>query len=223
MIGFYNVSVILTYVGLMSSLFGMANLALAPVNDAASLKIAFFCLILSGFCDMFDGKIARRIKRTAQEKEFGIQIDSLCDLICFGVYPAFIVITISHRHWISMVAGGLFVLGGVIRLGYFNVMEHERQQQTDENRKYFQGLPITSSAIVFPFVFAIESIANAFGPKIPFKIPSLNLIYTIVMFLVAILFVGDIKVKTPGTKETIFMGLIGLFIIVGIIIGKPVV
>ena len=223
MIGFYNVSVILTYVGLMSSLFGMANLALAPANDAASLKIAFLCLILSGFCDMFDGKIARKIKRTAQEKEFGIQIDSLCDLICFGVYPAFIVITMSHRHWLSMVAGGLFVLGGVIRLGYFNVMEHERQQQTDENRKYFQGLPITSSAIVFPFIFAIESLANAFGPKIPFKIPSLNLIYTVMMFLVAILFVWDIKVKKPRTKETIFMAIIGVFIIVGIIIGKPVV
>lgn len=223
MIGFYNVSVILTYVGLMSSLFGMANLALAPANDPVSLKIAFLCLVLSGFCDMFDGKIARRIKRTPQEKEFGIQIDSLCDLICFGVYPAFIVITMSHRHWISMVAGGLFVLGGVIRLGYFNVMEHERQQQTDENRKYFQGLPITSSAIVFPFIFAIESMANEFGPKFPFKIPSLNLIYTIIMFLVAILFVWDIKVKKPGTKETIFMAFIGLFIILGIIIGKPVV
>ena len=41
MIGFYNVSVILTYVGLMSSLFGMANLALAPSGDAISLKRAF--------------------------------------------------------------------------------------------------------------------------------------------------------------------------------------
>ena len=223
MIGFYNVSVILTYVGLMSSLFGMANLALAPQGDAIALKIAFFCLIISGFCDMFDGKIARRIKRTSQEKEFGIQIDSLCDLICFGVYPAFIVISLSHKHWLSMIAGGLFVLGGVIRLGYFNVMEHERQQQTDENRKYFQGLPITSSALVFPFIFALESVANLFETKIPFKVPSLNLIYTVMMFLVAFLFVWDIKVKKPGLKETIFMAIIGTLIIVGIIVGKPVV
>ncbi len=223
MIGFYNISVILTYVGLMSSLFGMANLVLAPAGDPTSLKIAFLCLVFSGFCDMFDGKIARMVKRTQQEKEFGIQIDSLCDLICFGVYPAFIVVTMSHLHWISMIAGGLFVLGGVIRLGYFNVMEHERQQQTTENRKYFQGLPITSSAIVFPFIFAIESIVNAFETKIPFKVPNLNLIYTVIMFLVAILFVWDIKVKKPGTKETVFLASIGLLIIIGIIVGKPVV
>lgn len=223
MIGFYNVSVILTYVGLMSSLFGMANLALAPVEDPVALKISFLCLIFSGFCDMFDGKIARRTKRSAQAKEFGIQIDSLCDLICFGVYPAFIVINMSHKHWISMIAGGLFVLGGVIRLGYFNVMEHERQQQTEENRKYFQGLPITSSAIVFPFIFAVESLANKFDAQIPFKVPSLNLIYTVLMFLVAILFVWDIKVKKPGKKETIFMAIIGIIIILGIIIGKPAV
>ena len=39
----------------------------------------------------------------------------------------------SNRHWLSMIAGGLFVLCGVIRLGYFNVMEHERQKQTEEN------------------------------------------------------------------------------------------
>ena len=220
MIGFYNISVVLTYLGLMSSLFGMANILLAPAGDPWSLKLAFFCLLFSGFCDMFDGKIARRIKRTAPEKEFGIQIDSLCDLICFGVYPAFIVVSMSNRHWLSMIAGGLFVLCGVIRLGYFNVMEHERQKQTEENRKYFQGLPITSSAIIFPFIFAVECLVNKYEKSIPLKIPSLNLMYTIIMFMVAFLFVWDIKVKKPGTKEAIVMAVIGVLAVVGIIIGE---
>ena len=147
MIGFYNISVILTYVGLMSSLFGMANLVLAPAGDPTSLKIAFLCLVFSGFCDMFDGKIARMVKRTQQEKEFGIQIDSLCDLICFGVYPAFIVVTMSHLHWISMIAGGLFVLGGVIRLGYFNV-----------DKRYFQQRNCTSSR--FSYLSSICMVGN---------------------------------------------------------------
>ena len=49
-------------------------------------KSAVFCLALSGLCDMFDGKIARRKKdRTEDEKKFGIQIDSLCDVVCFGL------------------------------------------------------------------------------------------------------------------------------------------
>lgn len=150
---------------------------------------------------MFDGKIARRIQRSDAAKEFGIQIDSLCDLICFGVYPAFIVITMSHKHWISMIAGGLFVLGGVIRLGYFNVMEHERQQITDENRKYYQGLPITSSALIFPFIFAVEGLVNRYRPRIPIEIPNMNLIYTIIMFLVAFLFVWVSKSKNRDERN----------------------
>ena len=218
MIGYYNVSVILTYIGLLSSLFGMANLSIAHSGNPWAFKIAFLCLIFSGFCDMFDGKIARRTKRSAEAKEFGIQIDSLCDLICFGVYPAFIVIKMSHQHWISMIAGALFVLGGVIRLGYFNVMEHERQQQTDENRKYYQGLPINSSALIFPFIYAVEGFVNRYKPKLPITIPNMNLIYTIIMFLVAFLFVWDIKVKKPGLRETIVMGLLGLLMVVGIVI-----
>ena len=217
MIGYYNVSVILTYIGLLSSLFGMANLSVARSNPWA-IKIAFLCLLFSGLCDMFDGKIARRTNRSPEAREFGIQIDSLCDLICFGVYPAFIVITISRKHWISMLAGALFVLGGVIRLAYFNVVENERQHQTSENRKYYQGLPITSSALIFPFIYAVEGLVNRYKPKIPIQIPSMNLIYTIIMFLVAFLFVWDIKVKKPGIKETVVMGILGLLIVAGILI-----
>lgn len=217
MIGYYNVSVILTYIALLSSFFGMANLSVARSNPWA-IKIAFLCLLFSGLCDMFDGKIARRTNRSPEAREFGIQIDSLCDLICFGVYPAFIVITISRKHWISMLAGALFVLGGVIRLAYFNVVENERQHQTSENRKYYQGLPITSSALIFPFIYAVEGLVNRYKPKIPIQIPSMNLIYTIIMFLVAFLFVWDIKVKKPGIKETVVMGILGLLIVAGILI-----
>lgn len=215
--GYYNVSVILTYIGLLSSFFGMANLSVARSNPWA-IKIAFLCLLFSGLCDMFDGKIARRTNRSPEARKFGIQIDSLCDLICFGVYPAFIVITISRKHWISMLAGALFVLGGVIRLAYFNVVENERQHQTSENRKYYQGLPITSSALIFPFIYAVEGLVNRYKPKIPIQIPSMNLIYTIIMFLVAFLFVWDIKVKKPGIKETVVMGILGLLIVAGILI-----
>ena len=85
MIGFYNYSVILTYIGLVSSVFGITQVF------ENHMSIAFLCLLLSGICDLFDGKIARSMKnRTEHEKVFGIQIDSLCDLVCFGVFPAVI-------------------------------------------------------------------------------------------------------------------------------------
>ena len=85
MIGFYNYSVILTYIGLASAVFGITQ-----VMDGRQ-ALPFLCLLLSGICDLFDGKIARSMKnRTEHEKVFGIQIDSLCDLVCFGVFPAVI-------------------------------------------------------------------------------------------------------------------------------------
>ena len=72
MIGFYNYTVILTYMSLISAITGM-TFAHAGVFGAA-----IFCLALSGFFDMFDGKVARRKKdRTDDEKLFGIQLDSL--------------------------------------------------------------------------------------------------------------------------------------------------
>ena len=85
MIGFYNYTVILTYMSLISAITGM-TFAHAGVFGAA-----IFCLALSGFFDMFDGKVARRKKdRTDDEKLFGIQLDSLCDVVAFGVFPAYL-------------------------------------------------------------------------------------------------------------------------------------
>ncbi len=66
MIGFYNYTVILTYIGLMSSVLGMTQVF------EGHYRAALLCLIISGTCDMFDGKIARAKKdRTKQEKVFG--------------------------------------------------------------------------------------------------------------------------------------------------------
>ena len=78
MLGFYDYTVVLTYISLAVSVFGMTR---ALEGD---FKVAILCLALSGLCDMFDGKIARTKKnRTEDEKKFGIQIDSLCDVVCF--------------------------------------------------------------------------------------------------------------------------------------------
>ena len=82
-IGFYDYTVILTYLSLMSSVIGMTRAI------HADYKTAVFCLALSGIFDAFDGRVARTKKnRTDDEKAFGIQLDSLCDVVCFGVFPA---------------------------------------------------------------------------------------------------------------------------------------
>ena len=70
MIGKWNKSVILTYIGLTISVLGIM-LVLFDVD----LKYVMICLIVAGICDLFDGTVARRCKRTKEEKEFGIELD----------------------------------------------------------------------------------------------------------------------------------------------------
>ena len=75
MIGYYNYSVILTYIGLASAVYGMVQAM------SYNPRVAILCLMVCGLCDAFDGAIARTCKRTEDEKSFGMQIDSLCDLL----------------------------------------------------------------------------------------------------------------------------------------------
>ena len=151
MIGFYNYSGILTYISLISSVFGMSQAI------HGRFKVAVFCLALSGLCDMFDGKIARSMKnRTEDEKSFGIQIDSLCDVVCFGIFPAMICYLLGVRGPVGLVIIALYCVNSVIRLAYFNVMEMKGALVSEEGEKYYKGLPITSMAVVLPLVFMIQ-------------------------------------------------------------------
>ena len=132
MIGYYNYTVILTYFSLMSSMAGM----MFTVNGR--FKSAVFCLALSGLCDMFDGKIARKA-RTEDEKKFGIQIDSLCDVVCFGAFPALLCYRLGMDGIPGIAILLFYCTAGVIRLGYFNVMEEKRQGETTEARSIIRG------------------------------------------------------------------------------------
>ena len=87
------------------------------------------------------------------EKRFGIQIDSLSDIVCFGVAPAVLCYCFGMRGVIGVAILMFYVLAGLIRLAWFNVMEEQRQEETAEKRECYQGLPITSMAIapgIFP-------------------------------------------------------------------------
>lgn len=197
-IGFYNYTVVLTYLGLISSVYGMTE----ALDGRFTTAIA--CLVISGICDMLDGKVARTRERTDDEKRFGIQIDSLCDLICFGAFPAFLGYGLGLRGFWGTTAMCLYVLAAVIRLGFFNVMEEKRQQETTEVRKYYQGLPVTSIAIIFPLVYLMRP---SFGQQTYLRI----LIW--VMLFVAFLFISKIKVYKPGNKMMIVIIVAGVIIL----------
>lgn len=149
MLGFYNYTVIMTYIG---TFFGISGIA-CVING--NIHSALLCLMAAGFCDMFDGKIASTMKRTVQEKRFGIQIDSLSDLICFGVLPALIVFTASASNAVIFVIAAVYILCALIRLAWFNVDEEERQNSSDGQREYYYGLPVTTSALFLPILLGL--------------------------------------------------------------------
>ena len=133
-LGIYDYTVILTYISLGISVFGITR---ALEGD---FKVAIFCLALSGLCDMFDGKIARTKKnRTDDEKNFGIQIDSLCDVVCFGIFPAMICYCLGVNTSAGIGALIFYSVASVIRLAYFNVSEAKRQNETSEKQTVLSG------------------------------------------------------------------------------------
>ena len=189
-LGFYDYTVVLTYISLGISVFGI-TMALE-----GNFKMAIFCLALSGLCDMFDGKIARTKKnRTEDEKNFGIQIDSLCDVVCFGVFPVMICYCLGVNTPAGVASLIFYSIASVIRLAYFNVTEAKRQTETEENRKYYQGLPIKSMAIILPFLYLMRRY---------YMIHFLIVIH-IAVIIVGLLFILNIKVKKPQNPVRILL------------------
>lgn len=196
MLGFYDYTVVLTYISLGISIVGMTR---ALEGD---FRVAILCLALSGLCDMFDGKIARTKKnRTEDEKRFGIQIDSLCDVVCFGVFPIMICYCLGMRGAFSVFILALYGMASVIRLAFFNVMEEKRQNETAETRKYYQGLPITSMAIILPFLYLLRRCCGR----------HFFLVINVAVVVVGVLFISDIKVKKPQNPMIILLvALVGI-------------
>ena len=206
MLGFYNYTVVLTYVGLACSVFGMMQ----ALNQ--NYKLAVLFLVLSGACDMFDGKVARsKTDRTEEEKRFGIQIDSLCDLVCFGVFPAVIGYSLGVKGNVERLCLVFYVLAAVIRLAYFNVTEETRQKQTNEVRKYYQGLPVTSATAIFPLIFLLR------GGLLDCE--QFRVTYLAAIILVGILFISNIKVIKPGNKAVIVFIILGALLILKMLAG----
>ena len=148
MLGIYNYTVILTYMGLLSGFGGIVCAA------DGSVRGALLCLMVSGVCDIFDGKIASTLERTKKEKRFGVQIDSLSDLICFGTLPALLIYKTAGGGWMAIPAA-LYVLCALIRLAWFNVDEEERQGRENGRRKVYYGLPVTFAALIFPLLYML--------------------------------------------------------------------
>ena len=194
MIGVYDYTVLATYLSLA---FGVSGI-LAAMNG--SPYSALLCLMVSGLLDAFDGRIARTKKnRTEQEKRFGIQIDSLNDVVCFGVLPGVIGASLGGGEWWLRASVLFYILAALIRLAYFNVTEEERQSATNEHRHYYLGVPVTAASFVMPLFWAL-----------PLRLGSaLAVIYAVGLTLLAFLFIAPLRIPKPGLKGILCMILLG--------------
>ena len=194
LLGVYDYTVWLTYFGLFISIVGIME------GLHGRKTMAIFCLAFSGLCDAFDGRIARKkTDRTEDEKAFGIQIDSLCDIVCFGVFPSVICFTLGVNGAAGMLVIAWYCICGVIRLAQFNVTAQGRLGETEENLCY-RGLPITSAAVVLPVMYLV-------GTWIPAGI--FVLLLHLILAAMGLLFVIDLPFpKLKGKGLAFFAGIV---------------
>ena len=216
MIGFYDYTVILTYFSLISAGSGI----IVSLSGKGHPYFGVFFLMFCGLCDAFDGKVARTKKeRSDMQKNFGIQIDSLSDIVAFGVLPACIGAAMIHTSpfltdtlkidcdiWYCILLRFLlfaililYILAALIRLAYFNVTEHERQKTETGARTTYTGLPVTSAALIFPSVLLLQYI-------IPTDV---TLLYFLAIILTGFAFISKFHIRKPGLKGILIMVAIG--------------
>ena len=202
MVGFYNYTVVLTYLGVCS---GIAGIGFALGGNTV---VAVICLMFSGCCDMFDGRVARSRERTDPERKFGIQIDSLADLICFGTLPAAIGYSLGLTSWYGTVALTTYVLAALIRLVYYNVTE-DALEVSGSSRTHYDGLPVTASALLIPLLYTFRPLLNG----------SFQFAYMAWLMLLAAAFLVKVKVPKPGLRGIACAALAGAAILACLIIG----
>lgn len=159
MIGVYNYTVLFTLFGTISGIIGIIE------ATQGNIPCALFCLMLCGFFDMFDGMIARTKKnRTEFEIQYGIQLDSLSDVICFGALPTIITLEITKPLGIWSALSILHLIAAVSRLAYFNVEEAMRRAKESGGRTFYTGLPVTTAALIFPILYLFSFILDKCFP-----------------------------------------------------------
>lgn len=196
-IGKWNKSVIMTYVGMFFSIMGIFFCFKEKILYALS------CLIVSGICDLFDGTIARRCKRNDEEKQFGIELDSLVDVVSFIVFPIIIYYAMGFNKWYFIPFYFIYAVCGVARLAYFNISLEEENK--DIAIKYYSGLPVTFVALILPVMYLIS-----------YLIPEVlhSLYFILIMFLISMMYIVNFKLKKPTLKVYPFFVILAIIVLI---------
>jgi CDP-diacylglycerol--serine O-phosphatidyltransferase len=160
----------LGYLSIIRSIQGVMNFTANPSLAAQDFEVAAKTIGLAVILDGLDGRIARMTNTTS---EFGRELDSLADIISFGIAPAILAYTWGVQfvtgspgpHTLDQLqrAGKfiafLFLVCGAARLARFNIQKNPQPRNPGPpNRKYFVGLPIPAAAgMVAAVVYSLDS------------------------------------------------------------------
>jgi CDP-diacylglycerol---serine O-phosphatidyltransferase len=167
-VGAYIVPNLFTTGNLMSGFFGIVS----SING--DYQLAAVAIFVSCVFDILDGKVARLTRATSR---FGVEYDSLADLVAFGVGPAILMYLWALKPFgrLGWLAAFVFVTCGALRLARFNV------QVETTSKKFFVGLPIPGAAnMVATTVFFLEGWRVTFTP---YGSPSLLIVTYLLGFL----------------------------------------
>jgi CDP-diacylglycerol--serine O-phosphatidyltransferase len=153
-------------------------------------------LIISGLADLFDGQVARRLRRTEAQQRFGRSMDSLVDACSFGLAPTALLYSIGLNQWFDLALLGFFLCCAVWRLAYFDTVGME----TTSSVGYFVGLPTTYVALVLPLVF-LMSFVSTFWLHMSLRVATLVL---------ALAMVSPLRCRKPGLLVYAFFLLLAI-------------
>ncbi len=135
----------------------------ASAKQEEDYYLSALLIVFAMFFDILDGRVARATKT---QSAFGLQIDSLADVISFGAAPALLVYewTLHRLDTLGLIASFIFIACGAVRLARFNVLSMGEQGKPSKPGKYIVGLPIPGAAgILVSIIVANHAAAGVLG------------------------------------------------------------
>lgn len=192
---------------LASIFFGFLAIV-SSYND--DFKQAAIALIIAIIADSLDGRVARMTKT---ETRFGVQLDSLADVVSFGVAPAILTYSFSlrfvdtHIDLMGSVLSFIYISAGAMRLARFNLIA----EQGKKTSPFFVGLPIPGAAAILSLMIWVMVDANISGE-------SGIILFSLLMPTLSALMISKIRYRNFKHMHISMLGRILLFAIIGIFI-----
>lgn len=175
----YIIPNVITY---SNMILGAIAIFISIIGNRHNLKIASLLIITAGVMDKLDGYIARKLNIASK---FGKELDSLCDLVSFGIAPVILWwnINTGKLGLIEMIGSIIFIGAGIFRLAKFNITK---------DQGYIIGLPITIAGMIMAIKHFID-----ISYRIGNRDYMINLENLLLMFLLSLFMISKFRIKKP--------------------------